>query len=453
LREAVIYHIFLDRFHPGPGGAFDPAADPRGIHGGTFSGVRAALPYLDALGVTCLWLSPIGPAPSYHRYDATDLFGVDPALGSEADLRALIAAAHERGMRVLLDFVPSHLSVEHPAFAAAVADPAAPTRDWFVFYRWPDQYRNFLEVVPSLPSFNTADPGARRHLVDSALHWVREFGFDGFRIDHAIGHGMDFWVELRAALMAERADLVTIGEVTDTPDALRRYRGRLTDVLDFPLAGALRETFGARRWTLADFDGFLDAYEAYVAEGPGRVSFLDNHDMDRFSLVAGHNPARLKQALLCQFALTPPPVIYYGSEIGLWQAESMETSPAGDAEAREDMVWDPERWDADLLAFYQAAISLRRQLPSLRVGARRLLYLDPAGTALAYLRSAADREVPEAGDVIVAFNLSDRTVTIDLPAAGSSSGYRVLLASADGASAGREGVILPPDAAAWVAVG
>jgi glycosidase len=87
---------------------------------------------------------------------------------------------------------------------------------------------------------------------------------------------------------------------------LRRYRGRLDGVLDFPLAQALRSTFATGRWTVGDLESFLEAYERYMAEGPARVSFLDNHDMNRFLFVAGGDARRLKLAALCQFALGPP---------------------------------------------------------------------------------------------------------------------------------------------------
>src|SRR5262249_2728329 len=93
-RDAVIYQRFLDRFHAGTDdGAFPAQAGPRSLHGGTLAGVRRALPYLEELGVTCLWLSPLCAAESYHRYDATDYYRVDPSLGTDDDLRALVDEA------------------------------------------------------------------------------------------------------------------------------------------------------------------------------------------------------------------------------------------------------------------------------------------------------------------------------------------------------------------------
>lgn len=442
LQEAVIYHIFLDRYHPGNSdGCFPANADPQAKHGGTLCGVMQTLPYLKELGVSCLWLSPIGPSDSYHRYDANDYFAVDPPLGTVDDLRALTTAAHAHGMRVLLDFVPSHLSADHEAFVAAQTQPNALTRDWFTFYEWPHRYRSFLDMVPWLVSINTNSAGARQHIIDSALYWMREAGIDGYRLDHAIGHGMDFWTQFRAALIDENPAVVTIGEVTDTADCLRAYRGRLHDVLDFPLARALRLVFATGDWSVADLHTYLDSYDRYMADGPGRVSFLDNHDMDRFLYVAGNDPARLKLAALCQFSLEQPPVIYYGTEIGLVQARGMdEVGLGGDVEVRQDMIWDPAGWDWDLLEFYRALVAGRGMHAALRGNRRELVWLDAAGGTYAFRRSAAG-----APDVVVAFNVGPALRTVPLVAGD------LLLSTAAGVSLTDEGLVLPPLSGAWLA--
>jgi len=434
-QDAVIYHIFLDRFHPGtPDGRFPSGRGPNERHGGTLTGVYRALPYLHDLGVTCLWLSPLHPSHDYHRYDGTDHRGIDPDLGTAADLRALTAAAHDRGMRVLLDYVPSHASARHPAFLAARRDRAAPTAAWFTFTRWPDHYRNFLDRVPGLPSFDTRDPGARAYLIDSAVSWLRDYGIDGFRLDHAIGPSMDFWVAFRAATRATRPDVVSIGEATDTPDALRRYRNRLDGVLDFPLARALRSTFGTADWDLVRLDSFLRAHEEYMATGPGRVGFLDNHDMNRFLFVAGGRRDRLKLAALCLFTLEAVPTIYYGSEIGLSQQHDIgEVGLGGDALARQDMPWDPTLWDGELLAFYRALIRLRRGHAALRRGRRATMHLDAAAGTYAYTRALDEQEGAAEGapELVIALNVGDGARTVILPAPEDLGTYRCLLTTAE----------------------
>jgi glycosidase len=411
----VIYQIFLDRFHPGtPDGAWQHHESPGSIHGGTLRGVRQALSYLDDLGVSCLWLSPITPSPSYHRYDTTDYFSVDPTLGGLDDLRALVEDAHRRDMRVLLDFVPSHCSWDHPAFRSAQQSETAPTASWFTFEERPDRYRCFLGYAPSLPSINTQDPAARAHLIDSAVRWLTDFGVDGFRIDHAIGVGMDFHVALRTAMHAARPDSFTVGEATDTPDSLRRYRNRLDAVLDFPLARALRLTFGRGDWNVAAFDTFLNAYEWYMDAGPGRLSFLDNHDMNRFLFLAGDQVSRLKLAALCQFTLAGPPIIYAGTEIGMSQEQAIEAADmGGDVEARRDMPWDEAQWNQELRTFYRSLITLRRQYPALRAGVRRTIHVDPRRNTYVYARSVDGESEP--GSMLIALNLGSEPAAITLP--------------------------------------
>ena len=131
LRDAVIYHVFIDRFATADGRAFDAPATPGGFYGGTLRGVIERLAYIANLGATCIWLSPLFPSPSHHGYDATNYRSVEPRLGTEDDLRELITAAHERGIRVILDYAVNHVSWDHPAFRAALADQRSPESTWF----------------------------------------------------------------------------------------------------------------------------------------------------------------------------------------------------------------------------------------------------------------------------------------------------------------------------------
>jgi len=417
IENAVIYQIFLDRFRADtPDGNFPRDLPPQALHGGTLNGVRAALPYLEELGVNCLWLSPLHRAETYHRYDALDYFTVDPRLGSNADLKALTDEAHARGMRVLLDFVPSHISLRHPAFLSAQADRRAPSYDWFFWKEWPHDYANFLDAVPGLPSFRSESEGARQHIIASAVQWLRDYGVDGFRIDHSIGLGMDFWTMFRQATRAVRSDVFSVAEATDTPEVLLRYRGRLDSILDFPLAAALRSTFGARSWSLSRFDHFLSAYEQYMASGPGQVSFLDNHDMNRFLFVARDRVEQLKLAALCQFTLAPIPVIYYGTEVGMSQRADLSSADfGGDAEARRDMSWRQEDWNLDLLTFYRSLVHLRTSLPILARGQRHTVSLSAGQQTYAYIRTHHSGRHLNAGDALVLVNLDEREQTFSLP--------------------------------------
>ncbi|HEX7736772.1 MAG TPA: alpha-amylase family glycosyl hydrolase [Ktedonobacteraceae bacterium] len=417
VQNAVIYQIFLDRFRTDAvDGNFPPEEDPQALHGGTLNGVRAALPYLAELGVTCLWLSPLHRAETYHRYDPLDYFSVDPRLGTIADLKALTDEVHALGMRVLLDFVPSHVSWHHPAFLAAQADRQAPSFDWFYFKQWPDVYGSFLDAVPSMPSFRVESAGARQHIIESAVYWLRECGVDGFRLDHSIGQSMDFWTDFRHATRAVQPASFSIAEAIDTPGSLVHYRGRLDSVLDFHLATALRYTFGARAWDLRKFEQFLSAHEQYMAAGAGRVSFLDNHDINRFLFVAGGRLELLKLAALCQFTLQPVPAIYYGTEVGMSQRINPVGIFGGDAEIRRDMSWRRGDWNLDLLSFYQALIRARTSLPVLALGKRRAVHLDAEQQTYAYLRTSSTGLETVVGDALALFNLGVQAQTLVFPA-------------------------------------
>ncbi len=362
-RDAVIYQIFTDRFH----GQTRLRAGLREKHGGTLRGITDSLPYISELGVSCLWLSPINIAPSYHRYDATDLCTVDPDLGTVEDLRSLVAACHRQSIRVILDFVPSHLSDRHPAFLDAVRSPDSPYADWFTFYDWPHRYRSFLENVPSLVSINTESVGAREHLKKAARYWIEECDVDGYRIDHVIGHGMDFWNDLQQDLQSLKSDVVTLAEATDTGDALVRYAGRLTSILDFPVARALRLAFATEHWSLSQLDAYLSQYERFMANGPARASFLDNHDMERFLFLANQDTHALALAALCLLTLPPTPVIYYGTEIGMTHEFPFENlNEGGDAQARKDMNWNQADWNTELLEIFRRLIKLRGLYAALR---------------------------------------------------------------------------------------
>lgn len=438
-RDATTYHVIVDRFAADSAERTVPGSDdPTALHGGTLAGITRALPHLEALGITCLWLSPIGPSSTYHRYDQTSYFDVDEAIGGIDAANALISAAHERGMRVILDFVPSHASWAMPEFKAAQADQEAPTASWFTFEEWPDTYRCFLGVVPFLVSLDGNDPGLRQHLIDSAVFWLTDVGFDGLRLDHSIGHGTDFWIAFSDAVLAARPDAAIFGEATDTPNMLRRNAGVLQGVLDFPLANMLRLAIATGDMGVDEFSSSLDAYMRYMEDGPDRVIFLDNHDMNRFLFLADDDVARLRIAATVLLTLPFSPVLYYGTEIGLSQAEDKDAAGfGGDHVLRPDMPWDTSAWDEDLLAFVSQAIAIRTETAALRRGTWVPGKADATrGTYFYSIASADDR-------LTVCLNLSDSQATVDIGA-----GREVVLATSGGVATAAVGVVLPPLSAA-----
>jgi cyclomaltodextrinase / maltogenic alpha-amylase / neopullulanase len=377
LHAAIIYQIFVDRFAPDPDQSFADGADLSSFLGGTLRGIIDRLDYVSELGVTCLWLTPIFPAPSHHGYDPTDYFSIEPRLGSEADFRALSDAAHQRGLRLVLDFVANHVSRRHPAFAAAQQDPVSPYRDWFFFRQYPDEYEAFYDV-PDQPIVNTDHPAVRSYLIGAARHWL-SLGCDGFRLDHAHGATHAFWSAFRAATRSEKSDAATFGEITETPAVMRSFAGRMDGVLDFHVLELLRGFFAFQSITASQLDQALRQHYAYFGSELVLPTFLDNHDMNRFLWNAGGDTRRLKLAALCQFTLPQPPIVYYGTEVGVTQRQAVGRLE----EARLPMPWGDQQ-DRALLAFYRDLIALRRQTTEVWSLPRETVHVDDVHGLYAY---------------------------------------------------------------------
>ncbi len=163
-REAVFYHLLVDRFYPGNGRKWLEPEDLRGFYGGTLWGVRDKLGYIADLGATCIWLSPIWPSPTHHGYDVTNNDHVAPRLGGDEALEELVEAAHARGLRVVLDLVCNHISALHPYFQAASADMYSEYRDWFLFDDSDLGYKAYFGVA-SMPEINLANPATRQWMI------------------------------------------------------------------------------------------------------------------------------------------------------------------------------------------------------------------------------------------------------------------------------------------------
>lgn len=418
-REAIIYQIFPDRFHPGPGRSWRPAQNLSDVHGGTLRGIIRHLDYVADLGCNCIWLNPFFPDETHHGYHATDYFRVNPRLGTLSDIRELVESAHARGIRLLMDFVANHWGRQHPTFQAAQQDPDSPYVDWYHWEEWPDRYETFFGVR-DLPKINVDHPGARNYLLKAADYWLRDVGFDGYRLDHVLGPSHDFWAAFRATVKAARPDAWIVGEAVAPPPVQITYDGHLDGVLDFLLMQALRDTFAFQTMDVAALDAFLRRHDDYFDPHFSRPSFLDNHDVNRFLWLVDGDVRKLKLAALCHFTLPGPPIVYYGTEVGLSQERDVIQEHGHVLEeARAPMVWGDAQ-DADLHQYYRWLIRFRRTHPVLWRGRRRTVHLEPAAGTYAYTCSATEG----AGDetILVALNAGDveRTFT--------AAGHRLSLA-------------------------
>ena len=409
--QALIYHVFVDRFYPGDGKDWNQPEDLGGYYDGTIRGVEEKLDYIQSLGYNTLWLSPFFASPSHHGYDATDMYQVEPRLGTNQDLYHLIQTIHQRGMRIILDFVANHWSHKHPSLLEAQKDRNSPFFDWYVWKDWPEEYEGFFGVK-TMPKLNLQlGSPARQYLLDCARFWL-EKGFDGYRLDFAYGPPLDFWIDFRRVCKKTKPDCWLFGEVIHSAQAQRSFAPAFDGMIDFLLAEALRQSFGYARWRIDQFEAFLSAHETYFEGIVQRLPILDNHDMNRFLFLAGNDQRRLRLGALLIYTLAGNPIHYYGTEAGVTQERPTHQGERGFfEEARQPMLWGQQA-DQELMAYFQRLTQLRHANPALRTGTRKLQYLDSKTGAYVYERQLGK------GRFLVAFNLDEVPQVITLNLAG-----------------------------------
>ncbi|WP_263808811.1 glycoside hydrolase family 13 protein [Salinibacter sp.] len=431
-KHAVFYQIFPDRFaRSGAVSAQENTAlkpwsappEEQGFQGGDLYGIADRLDYLDALGVTALYLNPIFASAANHRYHTYDYYEVDPLLGGNDALRTLLDATHARGMRVVLDGVFNHASRGFWPFHHVLENgPDSPYVDWFKIEDWPlrpyaaDRPHNYAawHDIPALPELNTDHPPVRDFLFDVARHWV-DFGIDGWRLDVPREIETDgFWEDFRGVVKDADPDAYLVGEIWDEAPAWLQG-DRFDGLMNYPLlditlgffgAGSLRDYSKAHlTFDPLDAPAFARELERLLAlydweAACAQLNLLDSHDMARAQWILNDHTAALRQAVLFLMTMPGAPCIYYGDEIGL--------SAAGDPHCREAFPRDEADWDTDLLSFYQSATALRHRREVLRTGRVEVLHAD--ARALVLRRTLGDTTA------LVAFNAGPESAQVDLEA-------------------------------------
>lgn len=414
VRDAIIYHIFVDRFNA----AHDerPMQDPgsiTGFYGGTLRGIIEKLDYIQSLGANCLWLSPVFESPTHHGYNPSSYDTVSHHYGTNETLRQFIAASHQRGIRVILDFVANHTSDEHPLFREARRDPSSPAGRMYTIGDWPPYGYRAYAAVRNMPELATERDEVRRYLIDAARNWIGSFGADGLRLDYMPGPSHAFWTEFQRGIKQHYPDALTLGEITDTPEAIATYAGRIDGYMDFPLSGMLRRVFAQRIAPLSDLLAFLVQRAPSLPAQMCRATLLDNHDSHRFLWLAEGDTRRLQLASLCQMTLDGAPIIYYGTEVGLSQYADAHKE---NAYARAPMFWQEGFQDRRLLEHYRQIIALRHAHPALRSGHFASLALHLGGDSTVSREQVGAYLRHDAGDcLLVALNNTQQRVAVTFP--------------------------------------
>jgi alpha-glucosidase len=430
LAGAVGYQIFPDRFARSGANDGVPAGDwaiecewdtpvssdwttaVRQLYRGDLVGVRERLDHIAALGVNLIYLTPVFPAGSSHRYDAATFDRVDPVLGGDAALAALVDAAHAIGIRVIGDLTTNHSGNRHEWFQAAQADPSSEEAGYYFFTEHPHDYVGWFDV-PTLPKFDLRSDALRKRLVagpDSiAGRWLDgPTGLDGWRIDvgNMTGrHGEidvnhDVFRDVRRTIAAVRPDAWLVAEhfYDASGDLLGDgWHGTMAYTwFTRPVWGWLSppDPFARRRLMgipgqLPRFTGgeLVGSFRALTAGVPWRsvtasMTLLDSHDTARF-LTAAASPAHQRVGIGLQMTLPGVPTIFAGDEVGVGGSDP-------DA-ARQPFPWDESAWDRTLLAAYRELISLRRGSAAIQHGGLRFVAAGP--DAIAFVRETADERI------------------------------------------------------------
>ena len=376
-----IYHLLIDRFN---GGWQVPPKSENVFCGGNLQGVIEKLDYIRELGFTAIMLSPIFKSANYHGYHTLNFEDVDPHFGTWDDYRQLLDQAHEKGLKIICDFVPNHCWYEAPIFAESLLKNGGKHRDWF-FYPEGDDSDAFVSFLGfgDLPKFNLTNPEVASFMIDKAERLAR-MGVDAFRIDHALGQPHQFLQQFRDAMQAVDSDIVVFGEVwafgigpqlagqlyfkTDTrlqeflaqgttptsspsadsaqpfsQDNLQAdYVGTLDGVLDFAYRDILLEEIHAGRGIKGN-DTLRSKIADHFAKYPDDfklVLFLDNHDTDRFLFDCHDDVNLLHEAIDLTMSLQRPFSFLYGTEQLMTNRPTIfNAEPYADLRVRNCMDW------------------------------------------------------------------------------------------------------------------
>lgn len=359
-KTGVYYEIFVRSF-------YDSNND--GI--GDLRGVTKKLDYIQSLGVKGIWLMPITNSPSYHGYDTTNYYNINPDYGTIADLQALVKAAHKRHIKVIMDLVVNHTSSQHPWFVDAVSNPSSKYRNYYIFAKdgqdtsdqsaagsgdaWHDSAGGkFVGTFWSgMPDLNFDNPAVRSEMIKAGQFWLKK-GVDGFRLDAAKHIYEDFsgdsyykdtanaksaawWKQFRTGMNAVNKNTYLVGEIWDSPVVVGKYiKGALNAGFNFDLAkqiisAASGESDGGIAFYISNITRYYKnqlGISNYV-DAP----FLTNHDQNRIMSQLEGNMNHAKMAASLLLTLPGNPFLYYGEEIGMKGVKPDEA-------LRTPMIWN-----------------------------------------------------------------------------------------------------------------
>ena len=484
--QRIYYEIFVRSFR-----------DSNGDGLGDLQGVTETLDYLQKdLGVGGIWLMPIHPSPSYHKYDVLDAYAIDPEYGTMEDFHGLMAQCQKRDIRVIMDLVLNHSSREHPWFQEACRylrtlsagqkpDPAAcPYVDYYHFLQaeqCPSGYHPVEEAEgwyyegvfgPHMPDLNFDCEGYQKEIRNILAFWT-EKGVDGFRLDAVkeyesgnIEKNIEILRWIQQTAREVNPDCFLVGEVWDSFSQMARYyESGITSIFNYPFGSSdgkiIKVLKGAGNPKVVE--SYAKALEKadslYRSKNPHYIDapFLTNHDVGRAAGFTGRSPEKTKLAGAMNLFMSGNVFIYYGEEIG------MVTGAVNDPSYRAPMVWTPGPQSVEpppgcklpkaypfgslqeqkedpgsIFSYYQAAAAIRNRIPALSRGIPR------EEAALNQGCVSAVRKTWEGEACIVLMNIQEEEAEVDLSGYSDWELGASLSAGSIPVSFQEETLVLPP---------
>lgn len=384
----VNYEVFVRSF-----------ADSNGDGIGDFNGLTAKLDYLKDLGVGGIWLMPIMPSPTYHKYDVTNYKAVDPEYGTQQDFENLVAEAHKRGIKILVDLILNHTGSDHPWFQQASSDKTNPYRDYYLWAK-KDSIRTLISKKETsldsdnitqwhsvkgdtlaehyygffwggMPDLNFDNEKVKAEFVDIGKYWLTDMNVDGFRLDAAkhiyptdrAEDNHAFWVWFREEMQKIKPEVYLVGEVWSNAKDVAPYLKGLPALFNFDMGYSITSVVNAGKDTIGlinKYKRITDFYNSSTNEFID-ATFLKNHDQNRILSELGDDTSKARVAAGILLTLPGTPYIYYGEEIGMKGRKPDEF-------IREPFVWAEganekmqTRWEKPTYSTDQTVIPLTKQ--------------------------------------------------------------------------------------------
>lgn len=478
----VWYEIFVYSF-----------CDSDGDGIGDLKGVTGKLDYLQELGINGIWLMPIHPSPSYHKYNVSDYRAIDPAYGTLEDFRELLEQCGARNIRVIMDLVVNHTGSDHAWFTAACeylrtlgdAEPNAQDCPYVDYYNFSREFHTGYTQVPGtdwyyesrfspdMPDLNLGSDAVRAEIRDIMDYWLG-LGVSGFRVDAAkefYSGQTDANIEvlswLQQTLRGLKEDAYLVAEVWDSFDQVTRYyESGITSIFNYPFGDSTGKIIKVIRGagnaaTVTTFATALEkADKAYLGANPDYIDapFLSNHDVGRIAGFCGGDAAKTKLAGAMNLLMSGSAFLYYGEEIGMtgsgndpskrapmyWNAarDSGTTQPPPECVLPESYPFgslEEQRFDDDsIYNYYRQLIAIRQAIPVISHGRTTAEAALNTGCVSAFRKTWGEESC------IVLMNISPETSQADLSGYGDWTLAASL--SAEGTPITLEGttLLLPP---------